>query len=147
MKRQKVKRRGPAKTQSDHDQAVRQVMKAIEQAGLILNPEKCHFGKTEINFWGLLIGEKGVKPDPGKVEALHHITPPNSKEELISFLCMMQSNADFIPNFSQKSSNLREMTRACINFKWDQDHQKEFDYLIQAFRKDTLLRYFDMGKQ
>ena len=39
------------------------------------------------------------------------------------------------------------MTRASISFKWDQDHQKEFDYLIQAFRKDTLLRYFDMGKQ
>jgi len=39
------------------------------------------------------------------------------------------------------------MTKANINFKWDAAHQTEFDYLIQTFRKDTLLRYFDMGKQ
>jgi len=132
-----------AKSQDEHDSAIQQVMQAIEDAGLTLNPDKCHFGEQEIDFWGLIVGRDGVKPNP----ALEHIHPPNNKEELVSFLCMMQSNADFIPNFSQRSAKLREMTKANINFKWEAAHQTEFDYLIQAFRKDTLLRYFDMGKQ
>ena len=33
------------------------------------------------------------------VEALDYITAPENKEELVSFLCMMQSNTDFIKNF------------------------------------------------
>jgi len=89
-----------AKTQDEHDSAILQVMQAIQNAGLTLNPEKCHFGEQAIDFWGLIIGRDGVKPNPAKVEALEHIHPPNNKEKLISFLCMMQSNADFIPNFS-----------------------------------------------
>ena len=71
---------------------------------------KCIFGAKEIEFWGLLIGSDGVRPNPAKVAALDHITPPNNKDELKSFLCMMQSNAEFIPRFSKKSAKLRELT-------------------------------------
>ena len=44
----------------------------------------------------MVFGKDGVKPDPEKVETLKHITRPENKEELVSFLCMMQSNAEFI---------------------------------------------------
>ena len=108
-------------------------------------PDVKFHGETDIEFWGLLIGAEGVRPDPAKVEALQHITPPTSREELVSFLCMMQSNSDFVPNFSQMSSKLREMTKSNANFKWTTEHLSEFVNLIQAFRKDTLLRYFDLG--
>ena len=136
-----------APNQCEHDEAVLQVMQAIKKASLTLNAMKCHFGETDIEFWGLLIGAEGVRPDPAKVKALQHITPPTSREELVSFLCMMQSNSDFVPNFSQMSSKLREMTKSNANFKWTTEHQIEFVNLIQAFRKDTLLRYFDLGKR
>ena len=39
----------------------------------------------------------------------HHT--PRSKEELVSFLCMMQSNADFIPIFSRHAANFKELTK------------------------------------
>ena len=59
-----------APNQCEHDEAVLQVMQAINEASLTLNPMKCHFGETDIEFWGLLIGAEGVRPDPAKVEAL-----------------------------------------------------------------------------
>lgn len=62
-------------------------MATISKAGLTLNPKKCQFGKKSIGVYGA----DGVKPDPIKVEALDFITPPKSKEDLISFLCMMQT--------------------------------------------------------
>ena len=40
-------------------------------------------------FWVMIGSNEGVGPDPEKVKALDHITPPRNKEELTSFLCMM----------------------------------------------------------
>ena len=91
-------------------------------------------------------GEQGVRPDPAKVEALDYITPPKNKEELISFLCMMQSNSDFIPNFAKESGTLRELMKKNVHFKRDNEHQNCFERLITTFQKDTLMRYYDMKK-
>ena len=111
-----------------------------------MNPSKCSFGKKEISFWGMVYGPDGIKPDPAKVEALEHITPPSSKEDLIGFLCMMQSNADFIPHFAQKSAPLRHLTKRKVKYNWQDQHHQCFEELRHGFKKDSLLRYFDMGK-
>ena len=41
-------------TEVDHVEAVDEVMKAIADAGLTLNPVKCYFGRKEISFWGMI---------------------------------------------------------------------------------------------
>ena len=92
------------KTHEEHKEAVLQVMQAISNSGLTLNPEKCSFGEKQIKFWGMLIDKDDVRPDPSKAEALDYISSPTSKVELISFICMMQSSSEFIANFFQKIS-------------------------------------------
>ena len=89
------------KTYEVHKEVVLQVMQTISNSGLTLNPEKCSFREKQIKFWGMLIDKDGVRPDLSKVEALDHISSPTNKGELISFLCMMQSNSEFIANFSK----------------------------------------------
>ena len=95
----------------------------------------------------MVISKDGVRPDPAKVAALDHITLPGNKQELISFLCMMQANSEFIPNFSRKSAPLRELTRANKKFTWAQEHTTCFNHLLNEFRNATLLRYFDPTKR
>ena len=133
-------------TDEEHELAILQVMEAVRKSGLTLNPAKCIFWAKEIGFWGMIYSADGVRPDPMKVEALDYITAPENKEELVSFLCMMQSNSDFIQNFAEKSAVLRELTKNRVHFKWRAKHQTCFDELISAFKKDTLLRYFDLSK-
>ena len=122
--------------------ALDQVHAAIQEAGLTLNPDKCEFGMKELKFWGMLVNAEGVQPDPEKVEALEGLEPPKNKDELLSFLCMMQSVSDFIPAFSQKAATLRELTKERTRFKWENRHQKCFENLLSEFRKDVLLRFF-----
>ena len=136
-----------AKTKKDHDEALQQVMLVIEHAGLTLNPKKCLFGKNQIEFWGMIIGEDGIKPNPTKVDALDYITPPTDKTSLISFICMMQSNSEFIPHFARKAAKLRELTKKNTRFQWTKEHQDCFEELLKSFTKDALLRYFDIAKQ
>ena len=134
-------------TIEEHLIALRKVMEAISKAGLTLNPSKCRFCQKEIKFWGMIFGEFGVRPDPDKVDDLQYLTLSRSKPELISFLCMMQSNSDFIPQFAKKSAVLRELTKGSVHFKWEQKHQHCFDNLISEFKKDVSLRYFEINKR
>ena len=129
-----------------HIHAIDEVLASIEQAGLTLNTDKCQFGMEEIKFWGMIVNAGGVQPDPEKVDALVGLEPPKSKDELFSFLCMMQSCSDFIPSFAQKAATLRELTKEKTRFRWEAKHQKCFEDLLSAFRKDILLRYFDPSK-
>ena len=89
----------------DHNLALQEVMKAIDQANLALNSKKCSFAKTETAFWGIIFPSSSVRPDLEKIKALKNLTPPKNRSELKSFICMMQSNNDFIPNFSKSISS------------------------------------------
>ena len=42
----------------------------LRKANLKINPEKCHFYTKEIQFLEHVINEKGVKPDPAKIEKI-----------------------------------------------------------------------------
>ena len=135
------------KTDEEHVEVIDKVMKAIAKANVTLNPPKCCFGRKEVSFWGMIYGANGIRPDSEKVEALDYISAPKNKEELVSFLCMMQSNADFIPNFAHKSAILRDLTKSRVHFKWSSAHQECFENLIANFKEDVLRRYFDMSKK
>ena len=101
-------------------------MEAVKGANLTLQPAKCQFAMKEIKFWGMIINSYGVKPDPEKVDALDYLDSPKNKEELLSFLCMMQSNAEFIPSFAQKAAPLRELTKSNVRFRWTEVHERTF---------------------
>ena len=98
-------------TVQEDDRALEIVLNRIMKVGLTLNQEKCFFKLKEIPFWGVRITENGIRPDPNKVEFVKHATAPTSKEELISFLPMMQSNSEFLPNLSSQTANLRALTQ------------------------------------
>ena len=59
----------------------------------------------------------------------------------------MQSNSDFIENFAQKAALFKVLTRKNTHFKWKSTHQQCFEELLQSFKKDILLRYFDTKKK
>ena len=93
-------------------------MKPISAAGITLNPDKCTFGKSEIKFLGLIISRDGIGADQDKVNALENITRPKTKDEIIRFICMMQSNVDFIPNIAKEATVLREPIKTHTKYKW-----------------------------
>ena len=130
-------------TDEEHAAALKAVFKVISENNLTLNPTKCVFAANEIKFWGVIINGDGIRPNADKVDALKYITRPLNKQELVSFLCMMQSNAEFIQSFAKKSAPLRELTKKNVHFKWKKRHQNCFQLLLNEFRHDTLMRYFD----
>ena len=133
-----------APTLEGHNYTLKKVMEVCRNFGLTFNPKKCVFGKTEIEFWGLIVNAQGIQPSPAKVEALKYISSPKNKSELLSFICMMQSNAEFIPQFSQKAAKLRELIKENTKYIWGKEHEICFNGLVNAFKQETLLHHFDL---
>ena len=130
-------------TEAEHEIVVNTVLSKIQESGMTLNLQKCKFFAPEIPFWGVLLNKHGMRPDPEKVKALKYATKPGNRQELISFLCMVQSNKDFIPYISRKTPHLRALTKKGKKFKWDKECQREFDDLRDAFSEDMLMNHFD----
>lgn len=94
----------------------------------------------------MLISSEGVKPDPEKGKNLREVTPPKSKDDLISFLCMAGSNSDFIPFIARETPNLRQLTTKGAKFVWTNIHQEEFENLKRSLHEDACLSFFDTSK-
>ena len=94
----------------------------------------------------MIISSVGVRLDPEKVAVLNNLIPPKTKDELKSFVCMMQSNSDFIPNFSSKIALLCDLLVDKRHFKWTDKYQVVFDNILCEFKESALLCFFNMPK-
>ena len=130
------------KNQVEHDKAVKNVLRMMEQYDLTINAAKFEFNSRSINFFGLVFSESGVSPDPEKIKALKQAEPPETKSELRSFLGMLNFSAGFINDFSGYTSELRRRTHKNSQWEWTKNHQEAFEKLKNALSEHTILSYF-----
>ena len=79
--------------QEDHDKALWNLCKVILENGMTLNLDKCLISKRVIPWWGMLITDKGLKPDPSKVAALRFITLQMTKMKSDAIFSMYDSKS------------------------------------------------------
>ena len=58
----------------------------------------------------------GIYPDDRKVEAIKNVSFPESKKELQRFLGMINYLGKFVPNLSENTENLRNLSEK--NAEW-----------------------------
>ena len=86
--------------ESTHDQHLIQVLNQCRKVGLKLNLDKCIFKSSSIPFFGHVISNQGVKPDPAKMDAIKNIPTPTLKHESLSFLGLCNYLSVYVPNLS-----------------------------------------------
>ncbi|GAA0140992.1 hypothetical protein LIER_02236 [Lithospermum erythrorhizon] len=70
-----------SKVKDDHLSNLRESLERLRDCRLRINPEKCYFGVTSGNFLGFMITERGIEPNPDKIDPLRGIDPPNTYKE------------------------------------------------------------------
>jgi len=116
-------------TLEDHLEHVKEVFKRLESANLKLKPSKCDFLKTEIKYLGHEISTNGIRPDPEKVIAISHLEPPTNVKGVRSVRGAASFFRRFIPNFSEITHCMTELTKKNAHFVWTAIHQEAFDKL------------------
>ena len=84
-------------------------------------------------------------PDPKKVQGITDMTAPTDKQQLQSFLGMVNYMGTFIPNLSHHTEPLRAMLKKDNVFHWEDQQTWSFQQVKTLIAKanTTLLRYYD----
>jgi hypothetical protein len=56
-----------AETEEEHDKLVKEVLKRLEENGLVISPEKCVWASNKVEFLGYIISEDGIEMAKDKV--------------------------------------------------------------------------------
>ena len=74
------------KSFEEYLERLRNVFQPLQQAGLMLKLNKCHFEQREVKYFGHTVSAAGVCPDPAKTEVLSTYPVSESVKELRQFL-------------------------------------------------------------
>lgn len=120
---------------------------AIQKAGLMVNPRKCHLGQRETRYLGFLVGQGHVKPVLDKVEALQNCMAPKTKRQIRSFLGLANYYRKCILHFSEmvvlvylvKSTQGTEVW-------WIREAQKAFETVKRSLCGEPVLFTLEFNK-
>lgn len=130
----------------NHLEKLEKIFERIQNAKLKLQPQKCHFLKTEIIYLGHKCSKDGCEPDPDKTKAIQSIKPPKSVKEIQSFLGIANYYRRFIPNFAKIAIPLVKLTRKETPFNWDEECAQAFENLKKTLISDAVLSFPDFSK-
>jgi transposase InsO family protein len=131
---------------SDHDASLRAVIERARQTGVRFNDEKMVIRCKQIPFFGHLIGEDGVRPDPHKVEAINNMEEPSDVKGLQTFLGMANYLSRFTPRLSHLTSPLRELCKKDRHFQWGPEHTKAFAAVKTEISSASNLPFYEATK-
>ena len=83
-----------------HLEQLQEVFDRLRQAGLKLKPKKCAFGQEEVEFLGHVITDRGIKPNPKRIEIIKNYPVPQNIKQLRSALGLFGYYRVYVPNFS-----------------------------------------------
>ena len=85
---------------------------------MVLNSKKLELRRERVTFFRAEYSAQGMDPDPKKVQGITEMTAPTDKQQLQSFLGMVNYMGTFIPNLSHHTEPLRVMLRKDNVFHW-----------------------------
>ena len=130
-------------TPEEHDQRLIAALERCRQRGVKLNMDKCRIKVQSVGYFGNVLTDEGVRPDPKKVSAINEMKAPNCKADLQTVLGMANYMSRFIPNLAEVSAPMRELVKNDSEFIWDKAQEKSFQEMKSLIARDTTLAYYD----
>ena len=130
----------------DHDKKLKVVLERCREVNLKLNPKKCRFRVSRVQYVGNILSSTGVYPDPDKVKAIEKMPQPDDVKAVQRLLGMCQYLSKFIENYSVLTALLRELLHKDVDFKWESHHTKAFKEIKKALANIAALEYYDVKK-
>ena len=131
-------------SEETHDANLNATLTRIQEKGLTLNPEKCVFKQTELEFFGMKFSKEGIAITDEKIKALKEAKLPDTQSELRSFLGFANFCSDSIPELAINAKLLWKMTHNNKPKKliWTEDSKGKFE-MVKNTILTTALSYFN----
>nr|GMC94616.1 uncharacterized protein LOC109166012 [Ipomoea batatas] len=129
-----------------HWEHLREVLRIMKDHQLLAKLSKCSFAKTEVEYLGHIISEKGLQTDPAKLSAVASWTKPTNIKELRGFLGLTGYYRRFIKSYGTISRPLTNMLKKDA-FKWSVESEVAFEELKQALCTAPVLTLPNFNKE
>jgi hypothetical protein len=131
------------KNMPDHIKNVNEVLSRLKQFNIKANIDKCEFFADKIEYCGYIIDRNGISKIKEKVEAIQRMPPPKNREQVRSFLGLVNYYGRFIENMSDLIYPITNLLKLCKDWAWSKECQESFDKIKQALMSDKILVHYD----
>ncbi|XP_031335047.1 uncharacterized protein K02A2.6-like [Photinus pyralis] len=130
-------------TEQEHDEKLRLVLERAKKFNIKFNRNKIQFKSRQVKFMGQLFTEKGIERCESYVRAIHEMSKPQQRNDVLRFLGMAKYLGKFIPNLSKISAPLRQLTRTDVEWIWTDEHDKALTQIKHLLANAPVLAFFD----
>ena len=132
-----------SKTESEALKHIELLLERFLNHGFLLNPAKCIFGSTKLDYLGYEISYEGWKINKSKVTDLLEAKPPSSTTEVRSFTGLCNFCLNCVPNLQRILQPLHQLTGK-KKFAWNDECQKAFELAKKKIAEATLMAFPSM---
>ncbi|GFU61422.1 retrovirus-related Pol polyprotein from transposon opus [Trichonephila clavipes] len=94
-----------------HKRDLNLVFSKLGEHGIIVNPQKCVFGQSELKFLGFLVSLNGISPLPEKIQFLKDFPLPKTVQELRRFLATLNFYHRFLKGAAEEQACLHDLVK------------------------------------
>lgn len=127
-----------------HDSRLKIVLDKLNEAGMILNRNKCKFGVSSVEFLGHIIDSSGIHAGP-RIQGIIDFPIPKNVSAIRSFLGMANQYAKFSPELADATQSLRLLLRKDTPWHWSHDQEKSFHKVKTIFENTPVLAVYDVN--
>lgn len=98
--------------------------------------------KPKIKFAGYIVGRYGIELDPDKIEAVNKFPTRAKRQDLKSFMGLINQFEQFNKAVTKSSYMLKPLLSTKSQFVWLTEHQKVFEELKEELSKSPSLSHF-----
>ncbi|XP_055311607.1 uncharacterized protein K02A2.6-like [Sitodiplosis mosellana] len=135
------------RTRKEHDEVLKKVLDRAREKNVRFNINKAQIALEEVKYLGHIFSYNQIKPDPERLLAIAEMTRPKNKNDLQTFLGVVNFMTPFIPNLSDRTAPLRELIKKNVLFLWTELHDKVFDEIKKCILNSEILVPFDISKE
>lgn len=136
-----------SKSLQEHMTHIKSIFSKLREFNLKVQLDKSEFACKSVAFLGHIITDKGIKPNPSKIEAIQKFPIPKNIKEIKSFLGLVGYYRRFISNFAKivqpMTKCLKKGTKIETN---NPEYQSAFQKCKQIITNAPVLQYPDFNK-
>ena len=127
----------------EHIENLRKVLEICRQNGLTIRKSKCEFMKEAVYFLGYKLSKNGLQPVDEKVRAVKDFPDPQDKNQVRSFLGLINYYGKFTNNLSVILKPLYDLLKKNKQFTWGKEEKEAFALSKAALLSDKVLAHFN----
>lgn len=135
-----------SENQDQHMQHLETLFQRLQENNMVVNPVKCIFGASQVDYLGHHVSAEGIRPLAAKVQAIQEYPKPEMVKDIRRFLGMVNFYRRFIVNAARIQAPLHDFLKDGkkndrTKIQWTAEAEAAFIECKEKLARATLLAH------